>query len=50
MYYFNVDGTESLDQKDILDLSTRHKLRVAAVPTGSRSIKAVLIAAPISAP
>jgi hypothetical protein len=50
MYFFNVNGTESLDRKDILDLSTRHKLRVAAVPAGFRSINAVLFAVPISLP
>jgi hypothetical protein len=27
MYFLNVDGTEVLDGKDILDLSSRHKLR-----------------------
>jgi Matrixin len=47
MYFFNVNGTESLDRKDILDLSTRHKLRAAAVPTGFRPIKVVLIVVPI---
>jgi hypothetical protein len=30
MYFLNVNGTEVLDTKDILDLSTRHKLRAAA--------------------
>lgn len=30
MYFLNVNGSEVLDEKDILDLSTRHKLRAAA--------------------
>ena len=33
MYFLNVDGTEVLDSKDILDLSTHHKLRPAILPT-----------------
>jgi matrixin len=39
MYFLNVHGTEVLDRKDILDLSTRHKLRVAAAPRGFLSIE-----------
>lgn len=31
MYFLNVDGSEVLDQKDILDLSKRHKLRATVV-------------------
>jgi hypothetical protein len=47
MYFLNVNGSEVLDGKDILDLSTHHKLRVAAIPTGFQSIKVVFVAAPI---
>jgi hypothetical protein len=46
MYFLNVNGTEVLDSKDILDLSTRHMLRAAALPTGI-SIDQALIAVPI---
>ena len=49
MYFLNVNGTEILDRKDILDLSRCHKLRVATVPTGI-SIDQVLMAAPIPMP
>ena len=45
MYFFNVNGTEVLDQTDILDLSTRHKLRLA--PASSQSVKVDLTAVPI---
>jgi hypothetical protein len=31
MYFLNVDGSEVLDQKDILDLGKRHMLRAAVV-------------------
>jgi hypothetical protein len=34
MYFLDINGTESLDNKDILDLSTHHKLRPAIVSTG----------------
>jgi hypothetical protein len=33
MYFLNVNGSEVLDEKDILDLSKRHKLRAAVVST-----------------
>ncbi len=46
MYFLNVNGTEVLDRKDILELSTHHKLRAAAVPTDFLSIKVVFDAAP----
>jgi hypothetical protein len=47
MYFLNVDGSEVLDSKDILDLSTRHKLRAAVVPTSALPIKIVQFAVPI---
>jgi len=50
MYFLNVNGTEMLDRKDISDLSTRHKLRLAADPTGFLSIKVALISVPIAIP
>ncbi len=50
MYYLNVNGTEGLDMNDILDLSTRHKLRAAVAPTSFLSIKVVLIAVPARMP
>jgi len=34
MYFLNVDGTESLDTKDIADLSTHHQLRPAVISVG----------------
>jgi hypothetical protein len=46
MYFLNIDGTEVLDSKDILDLSAHHKLRPAIVSTGLLPIVVVLIAAP----
>jgi hypothetical protein len=46
MYFLNVNGTEVLDRKDILDLSTHHKLRAAAFPTDFLSIKIVFDAVP----
>ena len=33
MYFLNVNGTEILDAKDILDLSALHQLRVPSKPT-----------------
>ena len=45
MYFLNVNGSEVLDEKDILDLSTRHKLRAAAVRTGFPPIKVVFFPA-----
>ena len=33
MYFLNVNGTEVLDGKDILDLSALHQLRVPSTPT-----------------
>jgi predicted Zn-dependent protease len=39
MFYLDVDGSEVLDSKDILDLSTHHKLRPAVVSTGSLVIQ-----------
>jgi len=50
MYFLNVTGTEVLDRKDILDLSTLHKLRMAAVPTDFLSLKVFLTAVPIPMP
>ena len=47
MYFFNVSGTEVLDQTDILDLSMRHKLRLALAPASSQSVKVDLTAVPI---
>jgi hypothetical protein len=41
MYFFDVNGTEVLDRKDILDLSTHHKLRPAIISTGFLPIKVV---------
>jgi len=44
MYFLNVNGTEALDRNDILDLGTRHELRVAffaapiRIPSGSFSL------------
>jgi hypothetical protein len=34
MYFLNVNGTEILDGKDLLDLSTWHRLRTAVVSSG----------------
>jgi predicted Zn-dependent protease len=34
MYFLNVNGTEVLYSKDLLDLSTRHKLGTGAITTG----------------
>jgi hypothetical protein len=47
MYFLNVNGTEVLDRNDILDLSRRHKLRVATIPTGF-SIDQAFISLPIT--
>jgi len=41
MYYFGINGTEALDSKDILELSTFHKLRPAIVSRGFLPIKSV---------
>ena len=41
MYFLDINGTEVLDSKDILDLSTHHKLRTAIVSTGFLPIKVV---------
>ena len=40
MYFLNIDGTQFLDSKDILDLSRHHKLRAAdrSVPEGRTSL------------
>jgi hypothetical protein len=46
MYFLNVNGTEVLDRKDLLDLSTRHKLRAGAVPAACLPIKVIQIAVP----
>ena len=43
MYFLNVNGSEVLDRNDILDLSTHHELRVAAVPAGFPSIQSCLL-------
>ena len=48
MYFLNVNGSEVLDETDILDLSRRHELRVGAAPTGFRSITFVFL--PTSTP
>jgi hypothetical protein len=50
MYFLNVNGSEVLDREDILDLSARHKLRAAVVPTGFPPANATLIAVPITMP
>jgi hypothetical protein len=34
MYFLNIDGSEVLDERDILDLSTRHKLRADVISAG----------------
>jgi hypothetical protein len=39
MFYLDIDGTEVLDSKDIVDLSTHHKLRPTIVSTGFLPIK-----------
>jgi hypothetical protein len=41
MYFFDIDGTESLDRKDVLDLSTHHKLRPAIITVGLLPIQTV---------
>jgi len=47
MYFLNVNGAEALDSEDILDLSARHKLSAAVVPTGIPPIRVVLAAVPM---
>jgi hypothetical protein len=47
MYFLDVDGTEVLDSKDILDLSTHHEVRAAVVATGFLPVKVVLAAVPM---
>jgi len=49
MYFLNVSGTEALDSKDILDLSSRHQLRAAVASADLLTITIVRIAAPIPA-
>jgi hypothetical protein len=44
MYFFNVNGTEILDKADILDLSVRHRLRVALASAGFQPVDVVLSA------
>jgi hypothetical protein len=41
MYFLDVDGTESLDSKDVLDLSMHHKLRPAIISVGFPPIQTV---------
>jgi Matrixin len=59
MYFLDVDGTESLDSKDVLDLSMHHKLRPAIIsvgflptqivqPESASQAKAQAIASPIA--
>ena len=44
MYFLNVNGTESLDSKDISDLSSRHKLRATVEP----AVQNLVFVAPLS--
>ena len=48
MYFLNVNGTEVLDRKDILDLSSRHRLRATVASAGFPMIQIVGIAEPIA--
>jgi hypothetical protein len=41
MYFLDIDGTESLDSKDVLDLSTHHKLRTPIISVGFLPIQTV---------
>jgi hypothetical protein len=41
MYFLDIDGTESLDNKDVLDLSTHHKLRTPIISVGFLPIQTV---------
>jgi hypothetical protein len=41
MYFLDIDGTESLDSKDVLDLSTHHKLRTPIISLGFLPIQTV---------
>jgi Matrixin len=41
MFFLNVDGTEALDAKDILDLSRRHKVRPEMFEMGFLPLEAV---------
>jgi hypothetical protein len=50
MYFLDLEGTEGLDSKDILDLSACHKLRPASVSSGFLPIQGVLIAMPTPEP
>lgn len=46
MYFLNIEGTEGLDSKDLLDLSACHKLRPAVVSAVFLPIQGILIAMP----
>ncbi len=50
MYFLNVNGTEALDSKDILDLSSHHRLRAAAASAGLLTITMVRVPAPLQSP
>ena len=41
MYFLDVDATESLDSKDVSDLSTHHKLRPAIISVGFLPIQTI---------
>jgi Matrixin len=46
MYILNIDGTEGLDSKDLLDLSACHKLRPTVISSGFLPIQGVLVSMP----
>lgn len=41
MYFLNVNGSEALDRKDILELRNHHQLRPAIAATGFRPIQVI---------